>query len=91
MNMPQFMIGTFQNKNYHELFGVVDAAVRAGFTGFDTAPSYGTEEQLGKAVQECANRYNLKRTDFYISDKVDAWQMREVMVMLKLMFQRLFL
>lgn len=27
MNMPQFMIGTFQNKNYHELFGVVDAAV----------------------------------------------------------------
>lgn len=30
MNMPQFMIGTFQNKNYHELFGVVDAAVRAG-------------------------------------------------------------
>lgn len=77
MNMPQFMIGTFQNKNYHELFGVVDAAVRAGFTGFDTAPSYGTEEQLGKAVQECANRYNLKRTDFYISDKVDAWQMRE--------------
>ena len=42
MDIPQLIIGTFQNKNYSELYQVVSAAVEAGFTGFDTAPSYET-------------------------------------------------
>lgn len=77
MDIPQFIIGTFQNKSYDELYQVVDAAVKAGFTGFDTAPSYGTEVQLGKAIHEAASKHGLSRKDFYVSDKVDGWQMRE--------------
>lgn len=77
MDIPQLIIGTFQNKNYSELYQVVSAAVEAGFTGFDTAPSYETEAQLGKAINEIAVHKGLKRTDFYISDKVDGWQMRK--------------
>lgn len=77
MSIPPFIIGTFQNKNYNELYQVISASVEAGFTGFDTAPSYGTEVQLGKAINEVAVKKGLKRNDFYISNKVDGWQMRE--------------
>lgn len=74
--MPKIMIGTFQNDRYQDLLDVVQAGVESGFTGFDTAPSYGTELQLGNAIQECMAHYQLTRKDFFISDKVDAWQMQ---------------
>ena len=41
--IPQIILGTFQNKRYEDLLGVVDAAINNGCTAFDTAPSYGTE------------------------------------------------
>lgn len=72
---PQLLIGTFQNNKYEVLLSVVDAAVKSGFCGFDTAPSYGTQFLLGKAIQECKVQYNLHREDIYLSDKIDAWQM----------------
>lgn len=77
MDVPKIMIGTFRNNNYQELFDVVCAAVESGFTGFDTAPSYKSEKALGKAISEAAKKYGLDRKDFFISDKIDAWQMQE--------------
>lgn len=77
MEIPPIMLGTFQNRNYDELFGMVNAAVSEGFTGFDTAPSYKSEESLGKAIKEVSSIYGLKRQNFFISDKIDAWQMQE--------------
>lgn len=77
MEIPQLMIGTFQNNNYQELFNVVNTAVKRGFTGFDTAPSYKSEKALGQAITEVSKIHNLTRTDFFISDKIDAWQMQE--------------
>ena len=77
MNVPKMMIGTFRNNNYQELFDVVCAAVECGFTGFDTAPSYKSEKVLGRAIHEAAQKYGLGRKDFFISDKIDAWQMQE--------------
>ena len=77
MHVPKIMLGTFRNNNYQELFDVVCAAVESGFTGFDTAPSYKSEEALGKAINDAAKRYGLDRKDFFISDKIDAWQMQE--------------
>ena len=77
MHMPKMMIGTFRNNNYQELLDVVCAAVECGFTGFDTAPSYKSEKVLGKAINEAAQKYSLDRKDFFISDKIDAWQMQE--------------
>lgn len=76
MNIPQLIIGTFQTGSYKELFDVVEAGVECGFTGFDTAPSYGTERILGKAIRECQRIHRLNRNQFYISDKIDAWQMQ---------------
>ncbi|MCM1078507.1 MAG: aldo/keto reductase [Bacteroidales bacterium] len=75
METPKLMIGTFQNKNYKSLLDVVRVSVENGFFGFDTAPSYGTELYLGRAIRECCNAMNLKRENFFLSDKVDAWQM----------------
>lgn len=77
MEIPQLMVGTFQNNNYSELLNVVCAAVECGYTGFDTAPSYKSEVALGMAIHEAGKRYNLSRDKFFISDKIDAWQMQE--------------
>ena len=73
--IPQIILGTFQSKRYEDLLGVVDAAINNGCTAFDTAPSYGTETDLGRALKACMDKYGIKRTDLYVSDKVDAWQM----------------
>lgn len=74
--IPQLLVGTFQNEGYKSLLNIVRSGIEAGFTGFDTAPSYGTELHLGKAVKECCTTYNLRREDFFISDKIDVWQMQ---------------
>lgn len=72
---PQIMLGTFQNDQYKDLLNVVDKAFSMKCYAFDTAPSYGTEVDLGKAILECQKRYNVSREQIYLSDKVDAWQM----------------
>lgn len=77
MNLPNILLGTFQCKQYEGLKNVVDAAMQVGIRGFDTAPSYGTEKKLGKAINECSTKYKIKREDLFISDKIDAWQMQE--------------
>jgi len=72
---PQIVLGTFQNNHFHDLLSVVNAAFSHGCTSFDTAPSYGTEVDLGKALEMCMIDYQKKREDVFVSDKVDAWQM----------------
>ena len=77
MEIPQLIIGTFQTGSYKELLNIVEAGVECGFTGFETAPSYGTEQKLGKAIKECQKNHGLSREQFYVSDKIDAWQMQK--------------
>lgn len=77
MEMPSLIIGTFQNNNYPDLLNVVKAAIESGYRGFDTAPSYHTESSLGQAIHDCMIEFDLCREDFYISDKIDGWQMQE--------------
>ncbi len=74
---PKLILGTFQNNNYQDLLHVVDAAFQKGCYAFDTAPSYGTETDLGKALASCMERYDIDRSNVFVSDKVDAWQMIE--------------
>lgn len=71
----QIVLGTFQNNNSQDLLNVVDAAFLHGCTAFDTAPSYGTEVDLGKALEFCMDKYHVSRKNVFVSDKVDAWQM----------------
>lgn len=77
MTVPPILIGTFQNKEYKTLLNVVKTSVKSGFMGFDTAPSYATEIQLGRAIRTCYDEFGLKREDFFVSDKIDVWQMYE--------------
>lgn len=69
-------LGTYQNNRYDELEKVVNASMEVGLLGFDTAPSYGTEKMLGKALRKCLLRNKMKRESIFISDKIDAWQMQ---------------
>lgn len=74
---PNLILGTFQNNNYQDLLNVVDAAFLNKCYAFDTAPSYGTETDLGKALASCMEKYAVDRSEVFVSDKVDAWQMIE--------------
>ena len=72
---PKIILGTFQNNNYADLLSVVNKAFNQKNYAFDTAPSYGTEEDLGKAIRDCSTEYHVDRSQIYLSDKIDAWQM----------------
>lgn len=73
--IPPIVVGTFQNDSYENLLAVVGECVRKGIYGFDTAPSYGTEDFLGRAIRE---QYKVcSRKDFFVSTKIDAWQMQD--------------
>lgn len=72
-----FGSGVSSHKEYGAFLDVVKTAVENGCRGFDTAPSYRTEGVLGKAVRACAEEFCMKREDFFIQSKIDAWQMQE--------------
>lgn len=76
-DFPGIFLGTFQTRDINLLTDSIMTCVQEGITGFDTAPSYGTEAILGEAIKQVQHRLNLKREDFYVSDKVDAWQMQD--------------
>ncbi|MFV0590283.1 MAG: aldo/keto reductase family protein [Draconibacterium sp.] len=76
-NMPAMIVGTFQHNRYQTLKDIVSICIENGFTGFDTAPSYGNEESLGKAIHESMHEQSLKRENIYLIDKIDAWQMQK--------------
>lgn len=70
MDIPQMIIGSFQTPSYNVLKGIVKCGFDCDLAAFDTAPSYGTEQNLGKALKEISNG----RT-FFCSNKIDAIQM----------------
>ena len=71
-----FIIGTYQCDNYKTLSSVLRESLDCGITAFDTAPSYNTEKVLGKVIKEVTHERGIRRDELYISDKIDAWQMR---------------
>lgn len=74
---PSIIIGTFGNTCFTELYNVVEAGISHGISAFDTAPSYGTEGMLGKVLRHCIDTYHLNRSQLFVSDKIDAWQMQK--------------
>lgn len=77
IDTPRIFLGTYQNTKYQILKAVVDVAFEANLKAFDTAPSYGTEGLLGKAILEYRDNHGIAREDFFVSDKIDAWQMQK--------------
>lgn len=72
-NIPSLFLGTYQNSS--NLSKVIEAAFEKRVYGFDTAPSYGTEEVLGKCIRNNLSKYQVERNKIWVSDKIDSWQM----------------
>lgn len=76
MKQPDFLIGTFQCDNQETLNNIVRESIECGNNAFDTAPSYKTEGMLGHAIKSVCQEQKISRDKLYLSDKIDAWQMR---------------
>ncbi len=72
-----FGTGVSSSKDYDSLKQVIFAAVERGILAFDTAPSYGTEEGLGRIFKELSHEMGIDRERLFIQTKIDAWQMQE--------------
>lgn len=72
-----FGTGVSSSKDYAGLKSVVQAALDSGIYSFDTAPSYHTEEILGRVLRETSEERNICRESLFIQTKIDAWQMQE--------------
>ena len=77
MQIPPIIFGTFQYKSLDELSPMIRSAYENGIVGFDTSPSYNTEEILGSALSKLCSSVGIQRNRLLIQDKVDGWQMEE--------------
>ena len=75
--IPSLILGTYKYKNYATLKEIVNASIKMGIIGFDTAPSYKTEKILGRIINESLYEFDKKREEFFVSTKIDAWQMQD--------------
>ena len=73
---PVLFLGTYQMKSKRYAQRFLMSALQQGVRGFDTAPSYGTEQLVGKVVCEGMKKYSLERQQIMVVDKIDAWQMQ---------------
>lgn len=76
---PKLLFGTgvSSSKDYDELYNLVRVCITNGIFAFDTAPSYGTESILGKALNKCMSEQLVHRESLFIQSKIDGWQMQE--------------
>ncbi len=62
--IPQIGLGLWQNKDEKEFKQAFDAAIKAGYTHFDSAQAYDNEHYLGEAMK------NLRREELFITTKI---------------------
>ncbi len=77
MNILFFGTGASSHKEYNKLKETIRETIKCGITHFDTAPSYGTEQVLGRILTELGSEMKVTREQLFIQTKVDAWQMQE--------------
>lgn len=75
INKLFFGSGVSSCKNYKDLLNLCRIALSNNIYNFDTAPSYGTESLLSKALKENARTLGLFREDYVIQTKIDPIQM----------------
>lgn len=76
MSPLYFGTGASSSKDYNSLYMLLECCIQNGIHHFDTAPSYKTEQILGKGLKELAVKYNLNRKDYFVQTKIDPWQMQ---------------
>ena len=71
-SMPQVIVGT-NGLSYETLCEDIDALVpETAVVAIDCAPSYGTEDRIGKAVRRNMEEYGTPRSKFFLQTKLDA-------------------
>lgn len=66
IKMPILGFGVFQISDYDECVRCVKDAIEVGYRLIDTAQSYGNEEAVGQAIQECG----VLREELFITTKL---------------------
>uniref|UniRef100_A0A914DSN7 NADP-dependent oxidoreductase domain-containing protein n=1 Tax=Acrobeloides nanus TaxID=290746 RepID=A0A914DSN7_9BILA len=74
LDFPLFGLGTWQSKDEAELKGALEAAIDAGYRYIDTATLYQNEHIIGEFLEEKFNSGKLKRSDIFITSKVDLFK-----------------
>ncbi len=74
---PRLLLGTFKNRDSDSLQGVIRTCLENSINGFDTAPSYHTEQTLGCMLNDLFSARVARRDEVYVSTKIDAWQMQK--------------
>eukprot|EP00357_Protocruzia_adherens_P003104 CAMPEP_0114994536 /NCGR_PEP_ID=MMETSP0216-20121206/13194_1 /TAXON_ID=223996 /ORGANISM="Protocruzia adherens, Strain Boccale" /LENGTH=307 /DNA_ID=CAMNT_0002358409 /DNA_START=32 /DNA_END=955 /DNA_ORIENTATION=- len=67
--IPQIALGTWQSRD-DDVEKAVVAAIDAGYRAIDTAPVYGNEPSIGKALKECFESGKVTREEIFITTKV---------------------
>ncbi|XP_072930465.1 uncharacterized oxidoreductase YtbE-like [Epargyreus clarus] len=70
VEMPAVGINTYRVRLDEEVHMFVDNALSAGYRLFDTAAMYGNEVALNRAFEKLLPKYNLKRSDLFITSKI---------------------
>ncbi|XP_028390941.1 uncharacterized protein LOC114515527 [Dendronephthya gigantea] len=71
--MPMMGLGTWQvrsNENDDFVFKALDDALKSGYRMIDTAASYNNEKDIGRSLKTLLPKYNLKRSDIFITSKL---------------------
>lgn len=79
MDWPEIMFGTgaSSEKDYERLHRLIKVALESGIRGYDTAPSYATEDMLGHILREQSKMLGINREELVIQTKIDPWQMQD--------------
>lgn len=70
-SMPALGLGVYKTLDLTEMQRAVDAALRAGYTSFDTAQMYENEHLLGKALEKSG----VARETVFLTSKIDLGNM----------------
>lgn len=67
--IPLVGFGTYKVVGQETVDKTVDAALECGYRFFDTAKYYKNEVELGNALEKFLPKYNLKRSDIFLTTK----------------------
>uniref|UniRef100_A0A0A9Z6H5 Putative reductase n=2 Tax=Lygus hesperus TaxID=30085 RepID=A0A0A9Z6H5_LYGHE len=67
---PLIGFGTYTIQSPKLIHDCIDWALAAGYRAFDTAAVYGNEEDIGKSLRHLLPKYNLERSDIFITSKL---------------------
>ncbi|KAK9293645.1 hypothetical protein QLX08_011472 [Tetragonisca angustula] len=68
--MPLVGFGTYKIQGRDVIYEVVDESLKVGFRSIDTAVVYRNEEDIGYALKNLLPKYNLQRSDIFITTKL---------------------